>query len=164
MSDDFLADLGETLRKHTKDIGSRADSFFESQKLRSKIVSEQRMIDKVMGDIGNIIYREYVEGEAVDESVKELCEDITQRKNMIAAYRDEIAKMKGQKVCAACGTSVPEDAAFCMQCGAPCDLEEEEDESVSTFPKETDVTDRIRQEAEEAEAEKFVSDMDIIDE
>lgn len=164
MSDDFLADLGETLRRHTKDIGSKADSFFEGQKLRSKIVSEQRMIDKAMGDIGNIIYRKYVEGQEVDEGIKALCDDITKRKTAISSYRDEIAKMKGQKVCAACGTSVPEDAAFCMRCGAPCDLEEEEEEMEPSFSMGTDMSDHIRREAEEAEAEIFVNDIDNSDE
>lgn len=127
MAEDFFAELGETITKTAKDIGSKADGFFESQKIRTKIMSEQRMIDKSLADMGNIIYQKYVDGGAIDEELLPLCEDITQRKVAIAKFREDVAKMKGQKVCAACGATVPSDAAFCMQCGAPCKSEPEEE-------------------------------------
>lgn len=127
MAEDFFAELGETITKTAKDIGSKADGFFESQKIRTKIMSEQRMIDKSLADIGNIIYQKYVDGGAIDEELLPLCEDITQRKVAIAKFREDVAKMRGQKVCAACGATAPSDAAFCMQCGAPCKSEPEEE-------------------------------------
>lgn len=128
MSDDFFMDLGETLSKTAKDITTKADGFFENQKIRTKILSEQRMIDKCMTDIGNILYKKYVDGEAIDEDAMALCEEITKRKVTIANYREDVAKRKGQKVCAACGATVPSEAAFCMQCGAPCEKEEPQDQ------------------------------------
>lgn len=144
MSDDFFTDLGETLSKTAKDITTKADGFFENQKVRTKILSEQRMIDKCMTDIGNILYKKHVDGEAIDEDVMALCEEITKRKVTIANYREDVAKRKGQKVCAACGATVPSEAAFCMQCGAPCEKEDPQEESAEEQPE-----DAVMEEPEE---------------
>lgn len=148
MADDFFAELGETITKTAKDIGSKADGFFESQKIRTKIMSEQRMIDKSLADIGNIIYQKYVDGGAIDEELLPLCEDITQRKVAIAKFREDVAKMRGQKVCAACGATVPSEAAFCMQCGAPCKSEPEEEKCKCEDDESCGCKEQETQEAE----------------
>lgn len=139
MTDDFFVELGETLSKTAKDLGIKADSFFEGQKIRTKIMSEQRLVDQAMEDIGNIIYQKYIDGGAVDQDVTELCEEITERKVAIAQYRETVSKMKGEKVCPACGASIPMEASFCMRCGTPCKTEEEpakETEKESAEPSE----------------------------
>ena len=156
MADDFFSELGETISKTAKDISTKADSFLEGQKTRTKIATEQRMIDKSMNDMGNMVYKKYVDGEAIDEELTDLCEDITQRKITIAKYRETMAGMKGRKVCPACGASVPAQAAYCMYCGTPCESEEEEvsDEQPASEEGFTgNVEDEIRREAEVDEAE-----------
>lgn len=131
MAEDFLGGLGETLSKTAKDLGSKADMFIETQKLRSKITTEERMVDKCMADLGRIIYKRHIDGEALDMELSEVCEEITRHKVQIARQNDKIAKMKGQKVCPACGASIDREAAFCMQCGAPCGTEDDEPETAS---------------------------------
>ncbi len=152
MTDDFFTEFGETISKTAKDIGTRADSFISGQKIRTKIMSEQRSIDRALEDIGTLIYEKYVNGEAIDESVTALCDEITRRKVTIAKYREKVAKMKGRKVCPACGASVPADAAFCMQCGAPCKDEEETpaQEAAQTCEEAKDAADEVSEKIQEA--------------
>ena len=38
MTGDFFTDFGETISKAAKDLGNRADSFVETQKIRAKIL------------------------------------------------------------------------------------------------------------------------------
>lgn len=85
----------------------------------------------------------------------EVCEDVTQRKIAIAAYRETIAKMNGATICAACGASVPADAAFCMQCGAPIDRDME---TVVNPTSASEQTEEIQKEAETAETESIMKD------
>lgn len=155
MTGDFFTDFGETISKAAKDLGNRADSFVETQKIRAKILSEQKMIEKDFTDLGKIIYKKYVDGEPLDETMAEVCEDVTQRKIAIAAYRETIAKMNGETICAACGASVPADAAFCMQCGAPIDRDMETVVNPTSAPEQTE---EIQKEAETAETESIMKD------
>ena len=155
MTGDFFTDFGETISKAAKDLGNRADSFVETQKIRAKILSEQKMIEKDFTDLGKIIYKKYVDGEPLDETMAEVCEDVTQRKIAIAAYRETIAKMNGETICAACGASVPADAAFCMQCGAPIDRDMERVVNPTSAPEQTE---EIQKEAETAETESIMKD------
>ena len=155
MTGDFFTDFGETISKAAKDLGNRADSFVETQKIRAKILSEQKMIEKDFTDLGKIIYKKYVDGEPSDETMAEVCEDVTQRKIAIAAYRETIAKMNGETICAACGASVPADAAFCMQCGAPIDRDME---TVVNPTSASEQTEEIQKEAETAETESIMKD------
>ena len=155
MTGDFFTDYGETISKAAKDLGNRADSFVETQKIRAKILSEQKMIEKDFTDLGKIIYKKYVDGEPLDETMAEVCEDVTQRKIAIAAYRETIAKMNGETICAACGASVPADAAFCMQCGAPIDRDME---TVVNPTSASEQTEEIQKEAETAETESIMKD------
>ena len=83
--------------------------------------------------MGNIIYEKFVEGEPLHEEIAALCEEVTEHKMSIAKMRESMARKRGEKVCAACGAALPKDARFCLQCGAEC--EEETEEEVVEDPK-----------------------------
>lgn len=120
MGNDFLGELGETITKTAKEIGEKADVFFESQKLQNKAAAEKRMIEKNLADLGNLVYKRFVDGEPMDEELSAVCEEINQHQTIIAKYREEIARLKGRKLCGGCGESIDLDAAFCPKCGTPC--------------------------------------------
>ena len=126
MGTDFLDELGETLTRTARGIGEKAESFYETQKIRNKIASESRIIDKIMADLGNILYRKYQDGEALDAEQKTLCEQIDQHMERIARYKDALADRKGQKICSCCERSMDQDAVFCPYCGTACTVQEEE--------------------------------------
>ncbi|MGI6069939.1 MAG: zinc ribbon domain-containing protein [Blautia sp.] len=151
MGNDFLGELGETITKTAKEIGEKADVFFESQKLQNKAASEKRMIEKNLSDLGNLVYKRYVDGETMDEELSAVCEEITQHQTVIAKYREEIARLKGRKICGGCGESIDRDSAFCPKCGTPCPPDPEPE------VMEGDVVDEdgeVQEPADDAEAVK----------
>lgn len=156
MADDFFSEFGETLHQAAKEFSAKTDNFFESQKIRNRINGEQKQIDQCLKDIGNIVYKKFVEGEPLHEDIASLCEEITDHKVAIAKMRENMARKKGEKICGACGAALPKEALFCLQCGAEC-KEEPEEETVEDpkpapeedFAKEEVNLDDLQEEKEE---------------
>lgn len=117
MGNDFFTELGKTFTKTAKELEKKTDSFLEQQKIRNKISSETRMIDKIYQDMGMVMYQKYISGEALSEDMAALCDDITERKTAVAAYYEELARLKGEKICPACGSNIQGDACYCPKCG-----------------------------------------------
>ena len=162
MARDFFDELSDTITRTTKDLGKKAGQLYETQKIRSKISSEEQMVQKLKADIGNVIFEKYKEGAEVEESLKGFCEEIEQHLDIIAGYKDSAAELKGQKICPACGKSVDRSVSFCPFCGSVCPTPESEKatgdgvndaETAETVeePEETAAESEERAEADVAE-------------
>lgn len=146
MAKDFLGNLGQALSKTAKELSGRAEDAYETQRLKNKISAEERQIDKIMADLGKIVYRHYKEEVPVDDAQKALCEQIDQRMEQIEQLRTDIndLKIRTRRICPSCGKEVEKNAAFCKFCGAACPTQEDEE----------DAGDVIEGTAEEVEEEK----------
>ena len=149
----FWDDLGNALTRKAKGLSSKAENLYEIQKIRNKLSAQERMTEKLMMDIGKMIYTRYEHGEAVDGEVGAICEEISQHMLEADHFRDAIAASKGEKFCPACHKAVMREASFCPYCGAACPTAELEE-------KATDVIEQAEEElkdaadAEVTEAEK----------
>ena len=163
----FWDDLGNTLTRKAKGLSSRAENLYEIQKIRNKLSAQERMTEKLMMDIGKMIYTRYEQGEAVDGETGVICEEISQ--HMLADhYRDAIAASKGEKFCPACHKAVMREASFCPYCGAACPTAELEEKAADVIEQadeeleeaaEAEVTEVPETEAEEnAEATEAAAD------
>ena len=139
----FWDDLGNTLTRKAKGLSSRAENLYEIQKIRNKLSAQERMTEKLMMDIGKMIYTRYEQGEAVDGETGVICEEISQHMLEADHYRDAIAARKGEKFCPACHKAVMREASFCPYCGAACPTAELEE-------KAADVIEQAEEELEEA--------------
>lgn len=139
----FWDDLGNTLTRKAKGLSSRAENLYEIQKIRNKLSAQERMTEKLMMDIGKMIYTRYEQGEAVDGETGAICEEISQHMLEADHYRDAIAASKGEKFCPACHKAVMREASFCPYCGAACPTAELEE-------KVADVIEQADEELEEA--------------
>lgn len=139
----FWDDLGNTLTRKAKGLSSRAENLYEIQKIRNKLSAQERMTEKLMMDIGKMIYTRYEQGEAVDGETGAICEEISQHILEADHYRDAIAASKGEKFCPACHKAVMREASFCPYCGAACPTAELEE-------KAADVIEQAEEELEEA--------------
>ena len=139
----FWDDLGNTLTRKAKGLCSRAENLYEIQKIRNKLSAQERMTEKLMMDIGKMIYTRYEQGEAVDGETGAICEEISQHMLEADHYRDAIAASKGEKFCPACHKAVMREASFCPYCGAACPTAELEE-------KAADVIEQADEELEEA--------------
>lgn len=154
MARDFFDELSDTITRTTKDLGKKAGQIYETQKIRSKIASEEQMVQKLKADIGNVIFEKYKEGAEVEESLKGFCEEIQQHMDIIAGYKDSAAEIKGQKICPSCGKSVDRSVSFCPFCGAVCPTPEPEKAEGEVVDAETEESVTETEEtAAEAESE-----------
>ena len=140
MARDFFDELGDTITRTTKDLGKKAGQIYETQKIRSRIASEEQMVQKLKADIGNVIFEKYKEGAEVEESLRGFCEEIQQHMDIIMGYRDSAAELKGQKICPACGKSVDRSVSFCPFCGSVCPTPEPEKAHGDVVDTETEET------------------------
>ena len=164
----FWDDLGNTLTRKAKGLSSRAENLYEIQKIRNKLSAQERMPEKLMMDIGKMIYTRYEQGEAVDGETGAICEEISQHMLEADHYRDAIAASKGEKFCPACHKAVMREASFCPYCGAACPTAELEEKAADVIEQadeeleeaaEAEVTEVPETEAEEnAEATEVVAD------
>ena len=111
----FWDDLGNTLTRKAKGLSSRAENLYEIQKIRNKLSAQERMTEKLMMDIGKMIYTRYEQGEAVDGETGAICEEISQHMLEADHYRDAIAASKGEKFCPACHKAVMREARLLRQ-------------------------------------------------
>lgn len=139
----FWDDLGNALTRKAKGLSSKAENLYEIQKIRNKLSAQERMIEKLMMDIGKMIYTRYEHGEAVDGEVGAICEEISQHMLEADHFRDAIAASKGEKFCPACHKAVMREASFCPYCGAACPTAELEE-------KATDVIEQAEEELKDA--------------
>ena len=158
----FWDDLGNTLTRKAKGLSSRAENLYEIQKIRNKLSAQERMTEKLMMDIGKMIYTRYEQGEAVDAETGANCEEISQHMLEADHYRDAIAASKGEKFCPACHKAVMREASFCPYCGAACPTAELEEKAADVIEQadeelkeaaEAEVTE-VSETAEEPEAEE----------
>ena len=158
----FWDDLGNTLTRKAKGLSSRAEYLYEIQKIRNKLSAQERMTEKLMMDIGKMIYTRYEQGEAVDGETGAICEEISQHMLEADHYRDAIAASKGEKFCPACHKAVMREASFCPYCGAACPTAELEEKAADVIEQadeelkeaaEAEVTE-VSETAEEPEAEE----------
>ena len=96
MAKDFLGNLGQALSKTAKELSGRAEDAYETQRLKNKISAEERQIDKIMADLGKIVYRHYKEEVPVDDAQKALCEQIDQRMEQIEQLRTDINDLSNE--------------------------------------------------------------------
>ena len=148
----FWDDLGNTLTRKAKGLSSRAENLYEIQKIRNKLSAQERMTEKLMMDIGKVIYTGYEHGEAVDGEVGAICEEISQHMLEADHFRDAIAASKGEKFCPACHKAVMREASFCPYCGAACPTAELEEKATDVIEQaEEELKDAAEAEVTEAE-------------
>ena len=148
----FWDDLGNTLTRKATGLSSRAENLYEIQKIRNKLSAQERMTEKLMMDIGKLIYTRYEHGEAVDGEVGAICEEISQHMLEADHFRDAIAASKGEKFCPACHKAVMREASFCPYCGAACPTAELEEKATDVIEQaEEELKDAAEAEVTEAE-------------
>ena len=144
------------LGKTTKELGARAEQTIEIQKIRGKISGEERTIEKLKADLGDIIYKRHAEGEGIDGELSVICQEIDQHFLKIREFKDSAANLRGKKICPSCEREVDLSVSFCPYCGTPCptpepteSVEDPVEEPVEASEEETDE----KGEPAEAEAE-----------
>ena len=159
MAKGFWDDLGNTLTRKAKGFSTKAENLYEIQKIRNKLSAQERMTEKLMLDLGKMIYTRYEHGEAVDGELGAICEEISQHMLEADHYRDAIAASKGEKFCPACHKAVMREASFCPYCGAACPTPEIEEKAADVIEQ---ADEELKDAAEAEVAEDTAADEEAI--
>ena len=128
MNEDLFGSIKQTITETAGAVGKKTEEFVETQKMRNKVRTLQREIRKKYADVGEIVYKRYVDGDTMDEELVGHCEVVMGLQKELAECKESMAAKQGKNVCPACGISNPKDAVFCMYCGTELPGEEEEKE------------------------------------
>ncbi|MCH1982209.1 zinc-ribbon domain-containing protein [Ruminococcus sp. OA3] len=148
-----LEDLGKTISSAAENVSKKTEAFIESQRLKAQIHSAERSAEKEYKDLGELIFQRYAVGEAVDEEVAVICEEISQIQLNISELKAELAAKRGYKICPVCQAEVVEGAAYCMKCGSKI-ADEEPFEDDRTEPGTSEAEQEAGTEEEATEQEK----------
>ena len=159
MAKGFWDELGNTLTRKAKGFSTKAENLYEIQKIRNKLSAQERMTEKLMLDIGKMIYTRYEHGEAVDGELGAICEEISQHMLEADHYRNAIAASKGEKFCPACHKAVMREASFCPYCGAACPTPEIEEKAADVIEQ---ADEELKDAAEAEVAEDTAADEEAI--
>lgn len=155
MAKDFFGSLTDTFAKAAKDLTGRAETIYETQKLKNKISGEKQQIEKAMADLGRIVYRRYQEGISVEEAEDAICVQIDERYQQIKRLKKEAEELKEQRVCPNCGSMVGKNDRFCSKCGASCPVPEEEDDNIVDMEEPVEeASEKAEEPTEETTSEK----------
>ena len=154
MNEDLFGSIKQTITETAGAVGKKTEEFVETQKMRNKVRTLQREIRKKYADVGEIVYKRYVDGDTMDEELAGHCEVVMGLQKELAECKESMAEKQGKNVCPACGISNPKDAVFCMYCGTelPGEEEEKEEEWFTQGPVE-ETEDQEEKEGEEPETE-----------
>ena len=90
-----LSKTTKELGKTTKELGARAEQTIEAQKIRNKIAGEERIIEKIKEDIGDVIYRRHSGGDGIDNELSSI-DNECQHKNSVMYNPSENQRIQGQ--------------------------------------------------------------------
>ena len=121
-----------------KSAKESANTAIEVGKLNMKIKGENDSIEQFKGQIGDLLWAQYLEGEVTDPRIIALCESIAAANANIEALQQQIEVLKApaepeeeeeapaeeepqpvlERHCTQCGAVVTEESKFCSNCGA----------------------------------------------
>ena len=120
-----------------KSAKESANTAIEIGKLNMKIKGENDSIEQFKGQIGDLLWAQYQEGEVTDPRIIALCESIAAAYANFEELQQQIAVLKApaapveeeepveeepqpvlERHCTQCGAVVSEESKFCSNCGA----------------------------------------------
>ncbi len=148
MAEDFFGELGRRIAKITQGAVDKTGALVESNRINSKITGEQKIIAQLYQQIGlNMVLKSQAGEIELDESSSVLAGEIEEHREKIREYRENLAAVKGMKICPSCGELIPREVAFCPKCGVATpvpvieEAAEETDEAFEEVSEETDAAD-----------------------
>lgn len=118
-----MAGIKNSFSKGLTTINVKASNFMEENKLRTHISTLEAEIEKLKLNVGEEVFKEYVDGTFALENVTEMLEAIKVKYDTIAQINNEIQELSTKEMeilgSTAAQNAAQEGVQFCSQCGAP---------------------------------------------
>ncbi|WP_028563094.1 zinc ribbon domain-containing protein [Paenibacillus pinihumi] len=108
----------DKMKQGASEAAKRAQLTVETTKLRSKISTREKEMDRISTRIGKAVFDAYTVGDLSqsEEQVLAYCEELAELREEISQIEETIKKLKEEKTCV-CGKVVGPDVNFCPDCG-----------------------------------------------
>lgn len=91
MNEDLFGSIKQTITETAGAVGKKTEEFVETQKMRNKVRTLQREIRKKYADVGEIVYKRYVDGDSMDEELAGHCEVVMGLQKELAECKESMA-------------------------------------------------------------------------
>lgn len=98
--------------------GKKTGEMVEITKLRLSVSDAESKLNREFAELGERVYKAAKEQTDVTEYVNEKSAKIDGTYAEIVGLKEKIAQLKKEKKCPECGFNNPEDANYCVKCGA----------------------------------------------
>lgn len=125
---DMFKKLKKTIDKGVATVSVKSNSLIEINKINVHMNSLVEKIANKKVELGEMVYRMYIENNPDQEAIAALCQEIIGLKEQHKEKEKEIERIKQEEVeilgtdkteikCS-CGQIIPEEYSFCTSCGA----------------------------------------------
>lgn len=111
----FFDELSDSIVNTTKDLGKMAQNAGDLTKLQYDKKVKKNELSKLYEKLGKKYYEEHKDED--DEAIKEITAAVLRIKEI----SEEIMQKKGGKACPKCGALVKDGSKFCSACGEKID-------------------------------------------
>mgnify|MGYP000866026934 CR=1 FL=1 len=125
---EIFNELKSKVTETAKSALKKSNEIVEITKLNFSIGEMQSQMDRLLKDIGKIIYDAYKEGDVFSEQITMKCVEIDEKAEEIAELKSKLQQLKNIKICPNCQKENDVDASYCSRCGYQIETEKEEDE------------------------------------
>ena len=112
----FLDGLGKKISQTGQDVVQKTKDTAEILKINGLISDEEKQIETIYTELGKRYFESHTDSYEQDYAL--LITTIKESKGKIAAYEEQVKKLKGLVPCPICGADVAYGAPFCSTCGA----------------------------------------------
>jgi len=108
----------DKMKQGASEAARLAQQTVETTKLRSKISTREKEMDRISTRIGKAVFEAYLEGDLShsEEQVLAYCEELSELRDEITELESRIKHLKEEKTCV-CGKVVGPDVNYCPDCG-----------------------------------------------
>ena len=104
--------------------GKKAEELASCAKAKLKEMDTRAEVNLKLRELGELVYATHTGNPTDSEVLLAKLKEIDELKAQLPAEPEKPAE-EPEKTCSTCGAEVPEDSAFCGECGSPCGGEEE---------------------------------------
>lgn len=108
-------------------VSKKTGEFVTVEKQKFDVQSIKSKLEKDYSKLGKYYYSKIRNLEDLADEEKIMVESIENKIAEIEKLNTEIELAKNKKLCPACKTAIPKDAAFCSSCGAKLVFDSKED-------------------------------------
>lgn len=114
----MFEDVFEKAKSVADMAGKKTGELVEISKLKISAADVQSKINREFQELGTLVYTASKEHADCTESVHERAEAIDTLYTELSELNEKISELRRMKKCPECESANPEDANFCLNCGA----------------------------------------------